>query len=137
MNEKSVIVNGGFKATVDIGSEKWEKSKENVFNAYREFTKLPIQIIEKQCYPDPLFRFCVEDLVYGVFKGEYAGILNGKDVSALGGSDNTLKNLLSGFKDLNQIKSLSLLFKASIEYDDKSATVTFWDFSLLGYSTTD
>ena len=129
-------MNGGFKVTVYMGGEEWEKSKANVFNAYREFTYLPIQTIETSCYPDPLFKFCVEDFIYEVFKSEYAGILRGKEISVVQ-NDGALKDLLKGFKDLNRIKSLSFLFKAYVEYDDKSATVKFMDFSLLGFSIID
>ena len=133
-NELSTDVN----MTVYVGGEEWEKVKEEVSKAYVEFIDLPMADTEKiKALHYPLFfRWTVDEYISHTFYHEYADIFKGKKTFPPD-TDYTLEELLNGFKDLRQIKSLALAFKAYIKWDNEFAMIWFKDFSLLGYSTID
>ena len=134
MNEKELSTD--VNMTIYTGGEEWEKVKEEVSNAYLESINLPMPDTEKLALsPYPLFfRLTVDEYISHTFYYEYADLFKGKKVFPPD-IDYTLENLINGFKDPKQIKSLALAFKAYIKYDDEYAMIWFKDFSLLGYST--
>ena len=136
MNEKELSTD--VNMTIYIGGEEWEKAKEEVTKAYLESINLPLPDTEKlNALPYSLFfRFTVSATISHTFYHEYADLLKGKKTFPPD-TDYTLENLLNGFKDPKQIKSLALAFKAYIKYDDEYGMIWFKDFSLLGYSIID
>ena len=133
-NELSTDVN----MTVYVGGEEWEKVKEEVSKTYTEYIDLPMADTEKlKALHYPLFfRWTVDEYISHTFYYEYADIFKGKKTFPPD-TDYTLEELLNGFKDLHQIKSLALAFKAYVKWDNEFAMIWFKDFSLLGYSTID
>ena len=133
MNEKELSTD--VNMTIYTGGEEWEKSKERVSEVWKDHIGSPDNALH--LIPAPLFfRLTVDDVISNTFYHEYADLLKGKKVFPPD-TDYTLENLLNGFKDPKQIKSLALAFKAYIKYDDEYAMIWFKDFGLLGYSTID
>ena len=124
--------------TVYVGGEEWEMSNEEVSKAYVESINLPISDTEKlKALPYSLFfRLTVDEYISHTFYYEYADLFKGKKTFPPD-TDYTLESLLNGFKDLRQIRSLALAFKAYIKWDNEFVMIWFKDFSLLGYSTID
>lgn len=135
MDEEKEL-NADVNMTVYTGGEEWEKVKKEVSQAFVESIDLPLTDEEKlEALPYPLFfRPCVKELIGRTFYHEYEDIFKGRKMLP-SDFDYSLENLLNGFKDLHQIKSLALAFKACIKRDNEFAMIFFKDFSLLGFST--